>query len=384
MNKNSISIRHFNEKEVLKLSLPYRSTLGISRITSVGEFLNIPGVYIVNAIRTNLKSGQISSTQGKGLTLKSAACGALMEAYERHCACWNGNTILKNKISESDASVLTSLGYSRKSIVSDWTRAYDWFSGEEIHIPSLEVNFPYDGIDLKKTNINAHTSGLASGGTKEEATCFSILESIERNASSYFFKHCLSEICADYVDLSTVTKKTTVALLSNLFSKGYQCFALKVHSPIPVFYVALYDPDNMGPKFMTAGTASGFTDSEALESALMEAIQGLVVSLQASREDLSRHKKKYQEQDFFKNSKFNQLDNLFSNHYKRISMPLSESFVLNMQAAFDFIKKALINLSVRNVYLVDLSLKDTPFYTIKSIIPQLPDLLVNPQREIYK
>ncbi|GAB7193855.1 hypothetical protein DZS_07300 [Dickeya ananatis] len=48
-------LRRYTEKEVLALALPLRKRLGISRLTSVGEFINLPGVSIVNAVRTEIK-----------------------------------------------------------------------------------------------------------------------------------------------------------------------------------------------------------------------------------------------------------------------------------------------------------------------------------------
>ncbi|MCI4204478.1 YcaO-like family protein [Dickeya dianthicola] len=394
------SLRRYTEKEVVALALPLRQRLGISRLTSVGEFINLPGVSIVNAVRTEIKKGQISSTQGKGRSLIAATCSALMEAYERHCACWCEPAIFHHQATTDDKQTLQRLGFAPECDIQQWIKGYEWHTGREQRIPAIEVQFPYHGADRHHANIQAHTSGLACGGSLEEATCFAIMESIERNTTSLFYKHCLSKICADFVDLSTISRASTMTLWEHLNDKGYESFALRIHGPLPTYYVALYDPVSMGPKFMIAGSASGFTESEALDAAMMEAIQGLVVSLQASREDLHRQEKKYRSQSFFETSKFSKLRALFHKHYANVAMPSSEQSPLEpsplepsplepspseqspqtLTAATQFLAKVLEKQGVEDVYMVDLSLNDLPFHTVKAVIPGLYDWHVNPGR----
>ncbi|MBO8132613.1 YcaO-like family protein [Dickeya fangzhongdai] len=383
-------LRRYTEKEVLALALPLRKRLGISRLTSVGEFINLPGVSIVNAVRTEIKKGQISSTQGKGRSLIAATCSALMEAYERHCACWCEHAIFHHQATRDDKKTLQRLGFTPECDIQQWINGYEWHTGRELRLPAIEVQFPYHGSDRHSSNIQAHTSGLACGGSLEEATCFAIMESIERNTTSLFYKHCLSKICADFVDLSTISRASTMTLWEHLNDKGYESFALRIHGPLPTYYVALYDPVSMGPKFMIAGSASGFTESDALDAAMMEAIQGLVVSLQASREDLSRQEKKYRSQSFFETSKFSKLKALFHKHYANVAMPSSEQSPSEpspseqspqtLTAATQFLAKVLEKQEIEDVYIVDLSLHDLPFHTVKAVIPGLYDWHVNPGR----
>ncbi|PXW48976.1 ribosomal protein S12 methylthiotransferase accessory factor [Erwinia sp. AG740] len=374
------SLRRYTEKEVLALALPLRKRLGISRLTSVGEFINLPGISIVNAVRTEIKRGQISSTQGKGRSLTAATCSALMEAYERYCACWCEQAIFNHQATEDDKNTLQQLGFTPECAIEQWIKGYEYHTGRERLIPAIEVQFPYHGPDRHHSNIQAHTSGLACGGSQEEAICFAIMESIERNTTSLFYKNCLSQICADFVDLSTISRQSTMTLWENLNNKGYESFALRIHGPLPTYYVALYDPVSMGPKFMIAGSASGFTESEALDAAMMEAVQGLVVALQASREDLNRQEKKYRSQSLFDTSKFSKLRTLFHKHYAGVTMPPSEQPPANLTVATQFLTDALKKQGLDDVYIVDLSLNDLPFHTVKAIIPSLYDWHVNPGR----
>ncbi|MEM0672867.1 YcaO-like family protein [Dickeya oryzae] len=373
-------LRRYTEKEVLALALPLRKRLGISRLTSVGEFINLPGVSIVNAVRTEIKKGQISSTQGKGRSLTAATCSALMEAYERYCACWCEHAIFHHQATADDKKTLQQLGFTPGCAIEQWIKGYEYRTGRERLIPAIEVQFPYHGPDKPHSNIQAHTSGLACGGSQEEAICFAIMESIERNTTSLFYKNCLSQICADFVDLSTISRQSTMTLWENLSNKGYESFALRIHGPLPTYYVALYDPVSMGPKFMIAGSASGFTESDALDAAMMEAVQGLVVALQASREDLNRQEKKYRSQSLFDTSKFSKLKTLFHKHYDGATMPPSEHPPANLAVATQFLTDALKKQGLDDVYIVDLSLNDLPFHTVKAIIPGLYDWHVNPGR----
>lgn len=382
MNKLTNSgFRRYSPKEVLTLALPLRRRFGISRLASVGEFIDLPGISVVNAVRTTLKKDQVSSTQGKGRSLVSATCSALMEAYERHCACWCDDAIFQRKADLDDRTVLHQLGFKSGSEIGHWMNGQELRTGKSVSLPAIEVQFPYHKSDAKTTNIRAHTSGLATGGSREEAICFAIMETLERNITSGFYKNCLSSICADMIDLKSITHPATLALWHSLNDKGYESFALRIHGPLPVCYVALYDPASMGPKFMIAGSAAGFTESEALDAALLEAVQGLVVSLQASREDLSRQKQKYCSQSFFSRSKFSTLRDLFRNHYPSFNLPVLETPPATLQAATRYLIEMLAVQRCEQIYIVDLSLKDTPFHTVKAIVPGMFDRHVNPDRD---
>lgn len=373
-------LRRYSSKEVLALALPLRRRMGISRLTSVGEFIDLPDISVVNAVRTTLKRGQISSTQGKGRNLVSATCSALMEAYERHSACWCDDAIFQRTADQEDWTLLRQLGFQSDNKIGHWMHGHEFHSGKSVRLPAIEVQFPYHGDDAKTSNVRAHTSGLATGGSWEEATCFAIMESLERNITSGFYKNCLSSICAYMIDLKSITHPATLALWNSLNEKGYESFALRIHGPLPVYYVALYDPVSMGPKFMIAGSAAAFTESEALDAALLEAVQGLVVSLQASREDLNRQKQKYRSQSFFGRSKFSTLRDLFRNHYPSRDLPIQENSPSTLAAATEYLIEILAVQGHRQIYTVDLSLNDIPFHTVKVIIPGVFDHHVNPGR----
>ncbi|MBC8949996.1 MULTISPECIES: YcaO-like family protein [Xenorhabdus] len=375
-----LGLRRYSTREALKLILPLRKKLGISRLASVGEFVDIAGISIVNAVRTTLKKGQISTTQGKGRNLYTATCSALMEAYERHCACWCDDLIVHQNTYYYDRLIQRQLGFDPEYDIKDWIPGYELQTGKKILLPAVEVQFPYHGSDTQRVNIHAHTSGLACGGTLEEAICFAILESFERNITSLFYQNCLSSICADIIDPESINYPSTKALWQSLSDKGYESFALRIYGTIPTCYVALYDPTNMGPKFMVAGSASGFTETLALDAALMEAVQGLVVCLQASREDLSRQQKKYDDKNFFNHSRFYVLRELFRKHYKMMNISTEQNAPTTPASATEFLTQKLAEEGKEQVYITDLSLPDVPFHTVKAIIPGLFDWHVNPGR----
>ncbi|WP_434134383.1 YcaO-like family protein [Dickeya zeae] len=61
-------------------------------------------------------------------------------------------------------------------------------------------------------------------------------------------------------------------------------------------------------------------------------------------------------------------------------MPPSEQPPANLTVATQFLTDALKKQGLDDVYIVDLSLNDLPFHTVKAIIPGLYDWHVNPGR----
>ena len=377
---NSDPLRQYSTKELLSLVHPLKRKMGISRLTSVSAFLDIPGIHIFNAVRTSLKAGQISTTQGAGRSVKAAAASALMEGFERHCASHSVQLITHAAPSPAQSRTLIAMGYRPDCTIQDWVSATCLLTDEVIEIPAIEVLYPYHGGDLAVSNVKPHTSGLAAGGSCLEASIFGFLECIEREATAHFYKQCLHDVCGSYVDLKTIQSPETSSLYQTLLDVGYQAFAIKINCDFPTFYVAVYDPVHMGPKYMVVASSSSFCEHKALDRAFLEAIQGLTVSLQASREDLDRHHKLYTEQQPFATPSFDLYRDYFAAAYPLYRLPCSTTDNLTKQSALSTIETSLKQRQVHHLYSVDLSGNESALKTVKVIVPGIFDSYVNPNR----
>src|SRR5690606_30656975 len=116
---------------------------------------------------------------------------------------------------------------------------------------------------------------------------------VERYYVSKFCRNYDSQSFGLNIRLSSIATGAVKDQIVELIGMGYDVSIFRVSAPLPLYFVTLMDSSNMGLKFMVAGTACHFNEYQALDGALSEAIQGLVVSLQGVREDLVRHKNKY-------------------------------------------------------------------------------------------
>ena len=377
-------MRKYTHKQLIKMLLPHKRLLGISRLADLSDFINID-IKIVSAIRTNITPQQNSLTQGKGRNLIDATSTALLEAVERYCATLipEQYTINVNNISKTQLINTKELGYSLDINSNDikWAGCQSVHKNDIVYLPAMEIYFPYYGNEVMKSGISPYTSGLACGGTYTEATVFSILEVIERNIISKFYRHFLKLKLGNMIDYDTISDPYISNLLNNLREVGCEFFLIKLDSLMPTYYVALFDTSGLGPKFMVSGSSCNISDVKALENAIFEAIQSLYVVLQGAREDLGRHQSRYKKQDYSSENGFYKLKHFFMNNYASIPFPQESIEFKAIDHIYDYLIDKLFRSGYENIYISDLSRIELPLYVTKVIIPPLFDTFINPNRK---
>lgn len=378
-----MSLRALTARQVVALLLPKREELGISRLSSLGPFVALD-VHVVQAVRVALVRGQVSATTGKGWSLGQALCGALGEALERYCAA-NLQTLDRQDCGHLDIAPLAGWGHPDGFVPSEVCTARELLGGKPCLLPAIDVHFPYHGGDLARTPVRPHTSGLASGATWEEAALFGMFEVIERYSSSRFFKRFRSECTGALIDSSTIRHPQICDALDSLRYRGYELFIFRINGIIPVYYVAILDAANLGPKFMVAGVAAHIDEAEALQGALLEAMQGIVVAAQGAREDLSRIASSYKTQGLGRDNPFYRIQKILeelnpSYAFSDASVTMSYR---NSGDALRYILERMSGAGMTTAYCCDLSRADWPLHVVKIIVPSMFDSHVNPSRRNY-
>lgn len=382
-NVGLIPSRALSAKEVLRKVMPFTGSLGISRITETNSYVDL-GVSIVSAMRPGIKFEQVSSTQGKGFTLSQAIAGAIVESLERHCAADVSPLSVFPGVGKlnPEGDVLDPVfGYGEDYYPSRWVRGVDLYSNLPAWVPALEVVFPYKRCDSEPPYIRPSTSGLAAGGNIIEASLFALLEVYERHVTSTFYRHVRSANTGAVIDPNSVHDAKSNGLLKDLRSKGYELLIFRINAIFPTFYIAVLDSFGLAPKFMIAGTSTALSEEDALNSALLECIQGLVTGLSGGREDLVRSSSKYEKQIYSKNNSFYKIRDLLirQNGLKQFSQQSSEPVSCELA-----LKKALSSLQsvvTGPCVMCDLSHDTLPLKVVKIIAPGLNDFLVNPWRK---
>ncbi len=369
-------------ESIFKDLIKFKEILGISRFSSVGEFLNFD-VKIVNSVRTRINDQQISSTQGCSKTLKGAVSNSILEAIERYCAANISEEYLyKSYYKKNDNKYfdINKLFYQSVNGQYYWIDARSLFHPYKlIKLPLKEVAFPFvlkdDSID-----INASTSGLACGSTQEEAIIYAILELVERNALSKFQLFWDKRELGVVVKLNEIKEVSIVKLLYELISKEYKVSIIKLHALFPTYFVTIFDSTNMGPKFSVAGCATSITDMPALKRAIYEALQGLVVSMQSVREDLDRHTYLYEKSLFKAEEEFYGFHSILKNLNNNLPLSLSTLNFTSQKNCLDYILKTLKKSGFNEAFCVDLSNSIFPVKTAKVIVPGIYDFKINKNR----
>lgn len=376
-----MSLRSLTARQVMKSLLPRRAVLGVSRLSDLSGFVDL-NIRVVQAVRTNLKRGQVSATSGKGWSLVDAVCGALGEAQERYCASHAlPDRIIKSQGSIHERRTLDQLGHPCGAVLNDWCPAESLLSHSTSLLPALEVYFPYNGRDLHGTTVKPHTSGLASGSDIAEATVFGILEVMERHAASRFYDSFRDRAMGSLIDLRTITAPMVSKAMAYMAERGYEYFVFRIDGPVPTYYVAILDTTNLGPKYLVSGTASHLSEEAALEGAFLEAMQALVIAAQGSREDLLRRSAQYQRPRTDKSNPFYRIRDLLAE--KNDYLPFTgtaERAPKDSIGALSRLLELLREAAVPAVYRCDLSQPGLPLNVVKVIVPGLFDTFSNPGR----
>jgi len=262
-----------------------RSVMGVSRLTELTplDCLRIP---VVAAIRPSARTGQITTCQGKGLRLRSAIAGALMEAAERF-SCSEFSDTVEIKESQLTAEELDGTNAPEEKIVEAvWGTSL--ISGKRLAVRASAVLFPYHRWSSKDLGPRPNTSGLAAGATPHHATLNALLELVERDAVSRFFEG--EDVFR--VDASAITDPASTQILNRFRERKIDVLIARLPTIHGIESVKAFALDNLSCQSHLAvtGQAADLVLSGAIRKALLELCQARATAIQASREDFSRYR----------------------------------------------------------------------------------------------
>lgn len=222
-----------------------------------------------------------------------------MEALERHAA-----AIAKPALTASLADISGQLPHVGKT---ETRRAWpshvpvEWFEGEVlgsasgILIPAGEVLFPYVPAPGSANFFVPSTSGICTGGSRNEALFHAMLERIERHAVSLFRLNGSARLIDDLGEFPNDIR----SLLERFSCNGIEYILLDVSCcpNVAVVMMISMDAHSWGPSKLIGGQAANCSPSKALRGAILECAQSRIVAIQAAREDLARHKDGWTEID---------------------------------------------------------------------------------------
>ena len=285
------TVRELPASETLaRIDVDLFSRYGITRVANVTglDNLDIP-VYI--AIRPNSKCLAVS--QGKGLTADLAKTSAIMESIET----WYAENISKDRTeitgtykevgAINNVAKLPFLSHEKnESRVFEWLSCLDLISERRILLPkfifSLDTTEPtfVDGWIVT-------SNGLASGNSKDEASCHSLCELIERDAVASWYDKTEEEQDERLVNLETIPFKIIKNLINQVHSAGSRIFLWEITtiSRVPTYYCAVANADTLNPSLFT-GYGSHFDKEVAISRAITEACQARLTYISGSRDDV--------------------------------------------------------------------------------------------------
>jgi ribosomal protein S12 methylthiotransferase accessory factor len=263
---------------------------GITRVSEITG-LDRSGIPVAQCVRPDAVSLCVDS--GKGATREAALCSAMMEGFERHV----GETARVESITETGARLksvetrfqLLKGGFYNPNMPIEWTTMTGLYSGNKAMVPlacvkmiPIQLTYP-----LFKSMFYSNSNGLSSGNTLDEAVAGGLYEVIERDQVAIAFS---KDIEAQRVDLDTIEDSTLGGLVERLRSNDIMPIILDctLDIGIPTYICYLYDTERGTGIYK--GYATHLNPEVAQCRAVCEAVQGRVVFMSGSRDDIS-HKK---------------------------------------------------------------------------------------------
>ena len=175
--------------ETLRRIRPLARQAGVTRLADITG-LDRVGIPTYSAVVPRSRD-LLSVYNGKGATHADAACGALMEAIERHSALEMRRPMVRGSfrklrrrrrvLDPRRISYQPAPGYTDDTVVH-WVEGFDIAGREPLLVPARAAGYML-GDDGGPACYEVITSnGLASGNTLEEAICHGLCEVIERDA----------------------------------------------------------------------------------------------------------------------------------------------------------------------------------------------------------
>ncbi len=176
-------------QETLRRIRPLARQAGVTRLADLTGLDRI-GIPTFSAVVPKSRDA-LSVYNGKGATRTDAACGALMEAIERHSAIeFRPSTIEGSIRSLRKRHTLLDPRHCNVRVDSEftaatrvaWVEGWDLMSSKPTLVPVRVAGYLVDDEFGPPCFDVVSSNGLASGNTIEEAVCHALCELIERDA----------------------------------------------------------------------------------------------------------------------------------------------------------------------------------------------------------
>jgi len=294
--------RSCTPEETLERMRPFYFAAGITRVSDITG-LDCSGIHVSQCIRPD--AIYLSADSGKGATKSAARASAVMEGFERHV----GETAKLPAFSASGADLdghetrfqLMRGAFYDPRVERRWT-SVSGLLGESAFVPVEVVQLvPRQPVfPLFHSCFVSSSNGLSSGNSLDEALAGGIYEVIERDQVDAAMS--LPDP-PPRVDLDTIANSTLLGLVGALRQKGIfpVIFDCTGDIGVPTFMAYLYDSERGTGIYR--GYASHLDPVVAQCRALCEAVQGRVVWMSGSRDDISH-------QMFVENKKNDTSDNV--------------------------------------------------------------------------
>ncbi len=251
---------------------------GITRLADLSYLDSSSSLKVYSAVRPNSKS--ISISMGKSLDKVEAQCAALMESVETYFAEQVAADVMNTTQNELEQEGklfvdINMLGYTTavsRDQKLDWCLGRTLLTNQEIYIPHVSVSL--DSSMLISAVIGQNSDGIASGANFKEALVYSFLELIERLSIRVCNVAQLEGINEEeFKELDISNLEYTFQYYNNMFN-------------IPVIGCNILNKNPLDNQSIMAGYSCHFSKRQALNKALIEAIQSKIGVISGARDNL--------------------------------------------------------------------------------------------------
>lgn len=379
---NYNGFRHFDIKTTSKIFKPLVGDLAPIKKLENDQFIDrllLPVYQTEISINPLVKGFRFHG--GKGQNTIQAAFSAIGESMERYNAQQFGNEKIKSytyrEIKKKNINAINPkelildpkypVEYS-EDLVLDWIEGVNLTKSEKIWVPANSVFFLYHSTEKAEQFLPQDTTGLASGMTDLEAILQGTLEIIERDSYTIYYREQLK---SPTILQSSIKNEETRYLINRLKKNGIQAHLklLKNDFGIYVVHCTTEDSYNEFPKY-THGAGAALNIETAISRAITECIQ-----LRVSQIKINNHRSQFVNDLEYKpylrwGDGCEEDVNIFLNdsnetiNTKDCPNLSKGDLLVDVKKIIELLKKSNLELIS-----VNLSRRDNPVKTIRSIIP---------------
>jgi len=276
--------------DTINRMMPFFEMAGITRVGEITGLDRI-GIPVAQCIRPDAVCLVVDS--GKGTTPEAAKCSAIMEGFERHI----GETAKVETIETSESKLpkcesrfpLYNGAPYNSNMILRWSIARKIISGENTFVPEncIKMIPSHSSQNMMSANFSSNSNGLSSGNTFDEAVCGGLYEVIERDQVTRFFEN---KDIGHMVDIELIRNNHICGLIDKIKSKGVNVILFDCTGDIgiPTYMAYLYDSER--GTSLSRGYAAHLDPVVAQSRSICEAIQGRLVWMAGSRDDITHEK----------------------------------------------------------------------------------------------